>query len=192
MTVIRVAAELIRRGSQDESYAIDLDDAVQADEALRIALLNDPIEPAEWGLLKTGEWLWFAQWRQEAGGATDASLLALLDRDLQSGSREARYRLRGLALQDREAIELAPVAGTRSIDTPVLGWVRQHVLEFPDPTEVVNDLLQYATPVSWFGLRVILLGQRREDVSVLLSEFSERRGLSPEVRRSWSVGDDSE
>src|SRR5215468_2755028 len=100
MSLIPVAAALIRQAAADENYAQDLHDAVGADDAARHGLVFDPVGQAELDWLSASEWLWFARWRQDLGGPLDPTILSHLDLGLATSSRVSRFEFRGLIMRD--------------------------------------------------------------------------------------------
>ncbi len=75
MSLIQVAAPLIRLAAVDEGYGEVFHDAVTADEGAFLGLVQAQIQPVELGWLKPTEWLWFARWRQALGGRLDEVVL---------------------------------------------------------------------------------------------------------------------
>lgn len=195
MSALRLAAELLRRASRDDNYARDLDDAIDGDEALASALLREPLDEEDLAALGASELLWFAEWRQSRAGNLDRTLLDHLDVALALGSRFARYRLRGLPMRDPRALRLVSLLdpADRSLDDiglndVGLGWIAEHARSFRDPEEVARDALQYATPVSWFTLRILTSPDRPgwRQTTRELRDFAERNEVSADVTSLWS------
>ncbi|BBX24806.1 hypothetical protein MTER_42170 [Mycolicibacter terrae] len=100
MSLISIAAPLIRLAAVDDDRAQDLFDAVnpERDETARIGLIRSGVEPTELAVLTSPEWQWFAEFRQALGGELDP---VVLDHLTDSAStRFARYAVRRLVLRD--------------------------------------------------------------------------------------------
>lgn len=187
MSLIPLAAELIRRAAADENYAQDLHSAVQDKDAFDGLVHGGIVEP-DLGWLAPSEWLWLARWRQGMGGRLDALLLDYLE--FAISSRSARYELRGLVMRDplTDSLAARTSATDPELDDVGLRWLRAHSQEFPDPLEVARDALQYATEAAWFTLRVLTsLGhQRGEQVRQELAAFASERELGGELPSRWT------
>ncbi|MDA0182904.1 hypothetical protein OJ997_21510 [Solirubrobacter phytolaccae] len=187
MSLIPVAAELIRRAASDENYAIDLQAAV-ADDAVFAGLVEAEIGREELGWLALAEWQWFAAWRQGLGGPLDDRVLEHLGRAAQH-SRSARFELRALVMRDPETEALAgSISGTASADAPAgLRWLRTHAREFVDSEEIARDALQFATEAAWFTLRELTAPEhpRTEAIRGLLLQFAAEREIGVEVTARW-------
>jgi hypothetical protein len=184
MSLIQVAAPLIRLAAVDDGYAKELLDAVLADELAFGGLVGTEIQPAEVGVLKPSEWQWFASWRQALGGRLDE--VVLLHLAGSAGTRFARFKVRALVLRDRYTNGVAQFVGL-SHDVG-LNWLSDQVRDpRVDPRELVRDSLQCATEASWFVLRELtsLDDHRGEIVSNLLDEFAANYEINPEITTRW-------
>lgn len=100
MSLISIAATLIRRAAADDDAAQELFDAVnpRRDERAWAGLLYSPVQLDELAALTSPEWQWFAEFRQGLGGMLDP---VVLDHLTDSAStRFARYEVRRLVLRD--------------------------------------------------------------------------------------------
>lgn len=68
MTLIPLAAALIRQVVLDENYRLDLEAAVTQDDAVARGLIEEPVTPDDLPWLSPNQWQWFAYWRQSEGG----------------------------------------------------------------------------------------------------------------------------
>jgi hypothetical protein len=196
MSLIPIAAELIRQAAADDNYSQDLYAAVSADQGAFRSLVTGPVEEDDLGWLSPSEWLWFAQWRQDLGGPLHRRILDHLDRALPAVSRVFRFDFRGLVMRDpasNDAIETQHTlpddsrSGRQDDGSIGLQWVQRHAREYPDSLEVSRDALQYATPVAWYALRVLtgLGDDRAEQVRQWLTQIAAEREISPEITRLW-------
>jgi hypothetical protein len=188
VTILRVAAELIRHAAKDENYVLDLHEAAR-DEVVFSALVLAPVQVDDLPALRPSEWLWFARWRQGMGGPLDVNLLRWIDEGVRTGSREARFRLRGLAMCDPSSERVAETAepfGYLARD-PGLTFLQEHATTFGDGFEVARDALQYASPASWFTLRVLTTERvdTGSDVRRYLTALADRLEISDEVTARW-------
>lgn len=193
MTLIRVAAQLIRSAAA-EDYSQELYDAVAADQEAVRFLIREPVQQDELGWLSPSEWLWFAQWRQDRGGPLDRLVLDHLDRALSAGSRVFRFEFRGLVMRDPASNDAAEAPDARQGEGSVgLQWAQRHAREFPDSLEVSRDALQYATPVAWYILRILTALDDRRAVQVRqwLSQIAAEREISSEITRLWQSNAES-
>ena len=154
MSLIQVAAPLIRLAAADDGYAQDLHDAVTTDAGAYSGLVAAAIEPAELGCLKPTEWQWFASWRQALGGRLDA--VVLLHLAMSAGTRFARFEVRALVLRNPDTNRIASefIKPPESDKEVGLNWLIAQVHDpRVDPSELMHDSLQCATEASWFVLR---------------------------------------
>lgn len=187
MSLIPVAAELIRRAAQDETYEQDLHDAVNSHEPAFAGLVRSYVEERELGWLTPSEWMWFARWRQGMGGELDERLLAYLE--FAGSSRTSRFELRGLVMRDPDTNSAAAEADVAEPELGVgLAWLRSHALQFPDGLEIARDALQYATEAAWFTLRVLTsLGRDAgRQVAAELERIAVERELGRDVTSRWT------
>jgi hypothetical protein len=190
VSILRIAAQLIRRASQDVNFSWDLDAAVQDDEEIFERMVHAAIRPSELPALSPSEWLWYAKWRQGRGGYLDQLLLEYLEAAFAGGSRYLRFQLRSLVMNDAGTLSAAASMRTQFQDESNsigLLWIRQHILRFADSAEIARDALQNATPVAWYSLRVLssLEGSRGQVVRGLLERLAEERELGSKIRRQW-------
>jgi hypothetical protein len=189
VSLIPVAAALVRQAAADENYSQDLHDAARDDPAAFEGLVRGPIEEAELRWLSPSEWLWFARWRQDLGGPLDGRVLGHLDVALAAASRASRFDFRGLVMRDPASNVAAVEATSRQAgrQDPGLRWAERHAQNFPDSLEVARDALQYATPVAWFTVRVLtsLEDARAQDVNDWLDQVADQRQIGPEVTDWW-------
>ncbi len=189
MSVIPVAAALIRQAVADENYAQNLHDAVHENPPAWHGLVDDPVEETELGWLSPSEWLWFARWRQDLGGSLDPQVLSHLDLVLATASRASRFEFRGLIMRDPAANLAATEAISRQDGYEDVGLqsAERHARDFPDTLEVARDAVQYATPAAWFTIRVLtsLDDQRAQQVRVWLEQFAAQRQIDTEVTSLW-------
>jgi len=192
VSLITLAAPLIRQAAADETYQQDLHDSVADESAAREGLVYAAIDTQDLGWLSPSEWQWFARWRQSMGGMLDTRLLEHLA--FTATSRSGRFELRGLVMRDPHTEERAPTANPTASypEAPGLQWLQRHALEFPDSFEVARDALQYATRPAWFTLRVLTSHQheRGEQTRAQLRDFARERELSPEITSEWSYNND--
>jgi hypothetical protein len=100
MSLISIAAPLIRLAAADDDHAQKLFDAVnpEGDAEARIGLIRSGVHPDELAALTSTEWQWFANFRQGLGGELDP---VVLDHLTDSAStRFARFEVRRLVLRD--------------------------------------------------------------------------------------------
>jgi len=187
MSLIRVAAPLIRLAAVDENYGRDLHDAVTADEDTFVGLVRAQIQPVELGWLKPTEWLWFARWRQATGAGLDEVVLPHLARSALT--RSARFEVRSLVLRDPSTNRVAPEYPNTLWRTEIgLRWLNDQARDpHVDPRELALDSLQCATEASWFALRRLTSGDDERGLLVReqLNGFADLRGISPEVTSRW-------
>jgi hypothetical protein len=189
VSLIPVAAALIRQAADDENYAQDLHDAIQENPPALHGLIDDPVKETELGWLSPSEWLWFARWRQDLGGSLDPQILSHLDLVLATASRASRFEFRGLIMRDPSANFAAGEAMSRQRRYEDVGLqaAERHAQNFPGSLEIARDAVQYATPAAWFTIRVLtsLDDQRAEQVRGWLDQIAEQRRLDPEVSSLW-------
>lgn len=189
MSLISVAAALVRQAAADENYSQDLHDAVRDDPDALEDLVYKPVEETELGWLSASEWLWFARWRQDLGGPLDGRVLSHLDLVLAAASRASRFEFRGLVMRDPASNIAAVEATSRQGARRDVGlqWAERHAQNFPESLEVARDALQYATPAAWFTVRVLtsLDGPRGQDVGDWLDQIADQRQIDPEVTGRW-------
>jgi hypothetical protein len=174
---------------EDDGYAQDLRDAVDADE-LAFRLVIGPVAPSDLAWMTPTEWQWFARWRQALGGRLDRSLLGHLS--AAAGTRFARFEVRALVLRDPHTNLVAAEIGDRrgQHDDIGLNWLRAQADETRNPLEALElarDSLQCATEASWFVLRQLTsLGDDRADfVTGQLDAFAEQNGVTSEITWRW-------
>jgi hypothetical protein len=189
MSLIQIAAPLIRLAAADDGYAQDLRDAIASDDRAYGGLVSAEIRPTELQWLKPTEWQWFANWRQSLGGELDPVVLSHLG--ISAGSRFARFEVRALTLRDPSTNELA------SEDTYVpdadnsvgLQWLVGQIHEpRVDPTELARDSLQCATEASWFVLRQLTSlddRDRANRVIQMLDDFATFSEIDPVLTSRW-------
>ena len=189
MSLIPLAAALIRQAAADENYAQNLHNAVHENPPARHGLVDDPVEEIELGWLSPSEWLWFARWRQDLGGSLDPQILRHLDLVLATASRASRFEFRGLIMRDPAANLAATEAISRQVgyDDVGLQSAERHARDFPDSLEVARNAVQYATPAAWFTIRVLtsLDDQRARQVRGWLEQIAEQGRIDTEVRGLW-------
>jgi hypothetical protein len=109
MSLIPLAAHLIRLAATDDGYAQDLYDAVyyavNKEEDPTAGLVEAPIQEYERSYLTSTEWQWYASWRQAQGGKLDSVVLDHLT--ASASTRFARFKVRELVLRDPRTNELA-------------------------------------------------------------------------------------
>jgi hypothetical protein len=183
MSLIPLAAPLIRLAAVDDGYAQDLHDAVDADrEALLNGLVRAQVQKADLAELTPTQWQWYASWRQELGGGLNRVVLDHLT--ASASTRFARFEVRELVLRDPQTNQLA----ARSRDLPAgsdaigLNWLSEQAQGAgdDDALELMRDSLQCATQASWFLLRQLTsLGEGRgELVRERLDAFPRGRGIT--------------
>jgi hypothetical protein len=106
MSLIALAAPLIRLAATDDGYAQDLYETVTGDHDAWAGLVNGHISEDELDLLTPAEWQWYATWRQSLDGGLDPVLLDHLV--VTATTRFARFSYRSLVLQDPATNDLAP------------------------------------------------------------------------------------
>lgn len=207
MSILRVASALIERAARDENYALDLAQAAQ-DDVVYDGLVLDSFSAEDFTALAPSDLLWFAEWRQGMGGPLDLTLLRRLTLSYLVGSREFRFRARGLALRDAETIGAAPAFQPEAflntfgqgeepailLDRPPseegalagLTYLAEEAARATNRLEVGRDAIQYGTEASWFSLRVLTSLEGSDGaVSQWLSGFAESRGVPDEVSQRW-------
>jgi hypothetical protein len=106
MSLIALAAPLIRLAAGDDGYAQDLYEAVDGDDDAWAGLVDGRISEDELELLTPAEWQWYATWRQSLDGDLDP---VLLDHLVSTATtRFARFSYRSLVLQDPATNNSAP------------------------------------------------------------------------------------
>ncbi len=125
MTLVPLAAELIRRATQDPGYEITLFDATASGTAAR---LRDPVESEELPWLSAGEWVWFAEWRLSVGWSVDIVVLDHIDR--WTHTAEMRHRLVTLALRAAERDNADRAEGS---------WLRGYVDRLSDRSRAEQE-----------------------------------------------------
>lgn len=189
MSLIPLAAALIRQAAADENYAQNLHNAVHENPPARHGLVDDPVEEIELGWLSPSEWLWFARWRQDLGGSLDPQILRHLNLVLATASRASRFEFRGLIMRDPAANLAATEAISRQVGYNDVGLqsAERHARDFPDSLEVARNAVQYATPAAWFTIRVLtsLDDQRARQVRGWLEQIAEQGRIDTEVRGLW-------
>ena len=195
MSLVPLAAQLIRQVVADENYRLDLEETVSGDPPVAHGLIDDPIADDDLGWLTPNQWHWFASWRQSKGGRLDRILLDYLAET--SLSRTSRFQLRALVMRDEETVrgarqaEAAADAEGILAENPGLGWLRDHAVAYPDRSEVARDALQVATDAAWFALRILTgLPEGRPEMAAFLLEFARSRQLDPELVARWGVAPD--
>jgi hypothetical protein len=144
MSLISLAAPLIRLAAADESYEQELFDAVypkrdpegdserdpEGDSEALIGLVHSGVRRQELAALTSTEWQWYANWRQALGGRLDPVVLKYLTDS--ASTRFARFEVHKLVLRDPETNELAPTADDPSasdrpdaIDAIGLNWLSE-------------------------------------------------------------------
>lgn len=188
MSLIQLAAPLIRLAAADDDYAQDLGDAVDAEESARGGLVAAQIQESELYWLRPSEWQWFARWRQALGGRLDEHILSLLTESAVTPF--ARFEVRALVLRDPYTNQLAQEV-TRHADRwddVGLRWLSAQTQDpGVDPLELVSDSLQCATEASWFVLRELTLrdDDRAAVVREQLAGFAAQREVTTEITRRW-------
>jgi hypothetical protein len=188
MSLVPLAAPLIRLATTDENYAIDLDVSLRADDRAREALLHAAIEPDDLRWMAPSEWRWFARWRQARGGPLDLVVLNHLERT--DASRAGRFELRSLVMRDPETEDLATRAPGRPPEASVgLVWLEQQARGFGDAPELALDALQIATEPAWFVLRVLtaLDDPRNAASRLVLRAFASEREIPREISSRWTT-----
>jgi hypothetical protein len=188
MSLIQLAAPLIRLAAADDGYALDLDDAVAADDRALEGLVAAEIQPDELGVLKPTEWLWFARWRQALGGGLDREVLFHLAR--YAATPFARFEVRSVVLCDDSTNGLARefINPSQRPDDIGLDWLTAQAQDpRVDPRELALDSLQCATEASWFVLRQLtsLDDERGQLVRDQLDRFAAERDIGAEVASRW-------
>jgi hypothetical protein len=104
MSLISLAAPLIRRAATDDDHAQELFDAVNPgrdqdrDREAFEGLIQTGVRPHELAALTSTEWQWFANWRQALGGQLDPVVLNYLTDS--ASTRFARFEVHALVLRD--------------------------------------------------------------------------------------------
>jgi hypothetical protein len=187
MSLVPLAAPLIRFAITDENYAIDLDVSLRADDRAREALLHAAIEPDDLRWMAPSEWRWFARWRQARGGPLDLVVLNHLERT--DASRAGRFELRRLVMRDPETEDLATRAPGRPPDASVgLVWLEQQARGFEDAPELALDARR-TRRIAWLrsgrgGFRVLV--QTRRGRSVVRRMHSRGR-VATTRSASWPI-----
>jgi hypothetical protein len=211
MSLIPLAAHLIRLAATDMEYAQDLRDAVLADDQAVSGLVEADVQQDDLAELTSSQWQWYASWRQELNGGLDRVVLDHLT--ATAVTRFARFEVRELVLRDPETIELAPqvhdvsnwpdaiglnwlseqARGARIIEARErgeLGVSEASELMRDEALELMDDALQCATQASWFLLRQLTaLNEWRDRVRHDLEVFADGRELNIQIRRSWGLGE---
>jgi hypothetical protein len=187
VSLIPIAAELIRRAAIDENYAIDLDNSIRTDEATFAGLLYAGIDTDDLRWLWPSEWLWFVRWRQSRGGTLQLTVLEYLESI--GGSRASRFQLRYLVMRDpatEESVRLSHE--TPSAESVGLTWLERHARTFPDSGETARDALQVATEPAWFTLRVLtsLDDPRSRELRAQLRAFADTNEIGSEITSRWT------
>jgi hypothetical protein len=191
MSLIPLAAPLIRLAAVDDGYAQDLHDAVFADrQTLVSGLVEAQVQEADLVELTPTQWQWYASWRQELGGGLDRVVLVhLTDSAL---TRFARFQVRELVLRDRPTNALAREFAGPAPDRPDaigLNWLSEQArqAQVDQALELMNDALQCATEASWFLLRQLtsLRNEVGRSVGQQLELFADRREITPQFRARW-------
>jgi hypothetical protein len=188
MSLIPLAAPLIRLATTDENYAIDLDLSLRADDRVSEALLHAPIASDDLRWMAPSQWRWFAHWRQARGGPLDLVVLNHLART--DASRVGRFELRSLVMRDPETEGLATWApGTQPYSAVGLAWLEEQAREVEDAPELTLDALQIATEPAWFVLRVLtaLDDPRNAASRLILREFATEREIPQELSSRWTT-----
>ncbi len=182
MSLIPLAAPLIRLAATDMEYAQDLRKAV-ADDQARSGLVRSQVQEDDLAELTSSQWQWYASWRQELDGALDRVVLDHLTDS--AATRFARFEVRELVLRD-PLTNAAALEGDDLSDRPDaigLNWLSRQAKsariirdfdqipdeelaevfeQMPDEVlelirdealELMDDALQCATEASWFLLR---------------------------------------
>lgn len=182
MSLIPLAAPLIRLAATDMEYAQDLCKAV-ADDQARSGLVRTRVQEDDLAELTLSQWQWYASWRQELGGALDRVVLDHLTDS--AATRFARFEVRELVLRDpltnadareggdlsdrpdaiglnwlsRQAKSARIIRGFDQIPDEALAEVFEQLsdgvlaLMRDEALELMDDALQCATDASWFLLR---------------------------------------
>lgn len=191
MSLIPLAAELIKQAAIDENYAMDLETSARADEGAFNGLVNARIDTTELGWLSPTEWLWFVRWRQGHGGSLQPVVLDYLASI--HGSRALRFQLRYLVMRDPATEESALQSyETGTAESVGLTWLDAHARVSVDSEEVARDALQVATEPAWFTLRVLtsLDDPRSIGVRAQLRVFARTNEISNEITSRWTSSDE--
>jgi hypothetical protein len=189
MSLVQIAAPLIRLAAADDGYAQDLRDAIADDDRAYVGLVTAEIQPAELGWLKPTEWQWFANWRQSLDGELDPVVLSHLA--TSAASRFARFEVRALVLRDSYTNQLASeVHNVPDIDNAVgFRWLVGQIHEpRVDPRELARDSLQCATEASWFVLRQLTSLDDRDRANLvdkMLDDFATSFEIDPALTGRW-------
>jgi hypothetical protein len=187
MSLIPLAAQLIKRAATDENYAMDLDASIGTDEGAFAGLVHAQIDTDELRWLLPSEWLWFVRWRQSRGGSLQPAILGHLESI--GGSRAARYQLRYLVMRDPTTERSARLHGeTRPVESVGLTWLEEHARTAADSGEVARDALQVATEPAWFTLRVLtsLDDDRSTELRAQLRAFADLNGITSDITSRWT------
>jgi hypothetical protein len=216
MSLIPLAAPLIRLAVTDVEYAQDLRDAVVDDQAFS-GLVTAEVKDDDLAELTSTQWHWYASWRQELGG--DLNKVVLDHLTVSASTRFARFEVRELVLRDPRTNELA--TGADDDDAIGLNWLneqargerveeeierRRHEGEELTPGEAFEfvrdealaevfelmwDALQCATEASWFLLRRLtsLTDPRGSLVTEALRNFAGDRQIDPTMTQRWGLGE---
>jgi hypothetical protein len=104
MSLISLAAPLIRLAATDDDHAQELFDAVdprrdpEGDREAFDGLIQTGVRPHELAALTSTQWQWFANWRQALGGQLDPVVLNYLTDS--ASTRFARFEVHALVLRD--------------------------------------------------------------------------------------------
>lgn len=187
MSLIPLAAQLIKRAATDENYAMDLYVSIGTDRGALEGLVHGQVDEGELGWLSPSEWLWFVRWRQSSGGSLQSAILEYLGS--MSVSRASRFHLRYLVMRDPATERAARALGeTRPAESVGLRWLERDAHTSAESGEVARDALQVATEPAWFTLRVLtsLDDDRSADLRAQLRAFAERNGIASEVTSRWT------
>jgi hypothetical protein len=216
MSLIPLAAPLIRLAVTDSEYAQDLRDAVFDDQAFS-GLVRADVEDDDLAELTWTQWLWYASWRQELGGGLNKVVLDHLT--VSASTRFARFEVRELVLRDPETNADALEGDDPADDAIGLNWLSEQArgvrvaeeLErrrdegeeltpgdafelvrdeaLIEVFELMRDALQCATEASWFLLRGLtsLNDPRASLVTDALREFARERQIDPTMTQRWGL-----
>jgi len=192
MSLIPLAAHLIRLAATDAECAQDLRDAVFADDQAVSGLVEADVQNQELAELTSTQWQWYASWRQELGG--DLSRTVLDHLTANAATRFARFEVRELVLRDPPTNQYVAAADDRRGAEPPVGltWLSEQAQGAggDEAIELMDDALQCATDASWFLLRQLTsLSESRGAVRRALEEFANAREISAGLRQSWGIGE---
>jgi hypothetical protein len=193
MSLIPLAAHLIRLAATDTEYAQDLRDAVSADDQVVSGLVTTDIQEHDLDELTSSQWQWYASWRQELNGGLNRVVLEHLT--ASATTRFARFQVRELVMRDLEVNALAPEFEVAPDEPGSVGvnWLREQArrARLEDALELVDDALQCATQASWFLLRqLMLLSESRDAVRRELEAFAgPPRNIRERFAERWGLGE---